>query len=223
LLWVVAAGLLGFLISSIFVGRLRLRRSLLLVPYVILVGAFLAGYFYWAEIDVAAHLVRRWPWGIAGAVLVGALMAKNVRSQPASPRSKGARLGFELAWWGLIYGIVDGLFLSVMPVLAMWQAFAVLAWSGTWYGKLLVGAAALVASTFVTAAYHLGYPEFRDKSVLLPVAGNGIMSLAYLLTTSPLAPVGAHAVMHVSAVLHGAESTVQLPPHLTSEDVHRAA
>jgi hypothetical protein len=29
--------------------------------------------------------------------------------------------------------------------------------------------------------------------------------------------------MHVSAVLHGAESTVQLPPHLTSEDVHRAA
>jgi hypothetical protein len=49
------------------------------------------------------------------------------------------------------------------------------------------------------------------------------MSLAYLLTTSPLAPVGAHAVMHVSAVLHGAESTVQLPPHLTSEDVHRAA
>jgi membrane protease YdiL (CAAX protease family) len=110
-----------------------------------------------------------------------------------------------------------------MPVLATWQAFADLAWSSAWYGKLLVGAAALVASTFVTAAYHLGYPEFRNKSVLLPLAGNGIMSLAYLLTTSPLAPVGAHAVMHVSAVLHGAESTVQLPPHLTSEDVHRAA
>jgi hypothetical protein len=186
------------------------------VPYVIFVGAFLVSYLYWGEIDVAAHLVQRWPWGVLGAVLVGALMAKNVRSQPTSPRSEGSRLGFELAWWGVVYGVVDGLFLSVMPVLATWQAFAGLAWSGTWYGRLLVGAAALVASSFVTAAYHLGYPEFRNKSVMLPVLGNGIMSLAYLLTTSPLAPMGAHAVMHVAAVLHGAESTVQLPPHVAT-------
>jgi hypothetical protein len=141
-------------------------------------------------------------------------MVRNVRSQPASPRSKGGRLGFEIVWWGLVYGLLDGAFLSVMPVWATWQAFAGLAWSGTWYGQILAGAAALAASTYVTAAYHLGYPEFRDKRVLLPVAGNGIMSLAYLLTASPLAPLGAHALMHVAAVLHGAESTVQLPPHL---------
>lgn len=31
-----------------------------------------------------------------------------------------------------------------------------------------------------------------------------ITSLAYLLTTSPLVPVGAHAVMHVAVVLRGA-------------------
>jgi hypothetical protein len=100
-----------------------------------------------------------------------------------------------------------------MPVLATWRAFAGLDWRGTWYGQMVVGVVALLSSLYVTAAYHLGYPEFRNRRVLLPVTGNGIMSLAYLLTMSPLAPVGAHAAMHVAAVLHGAESTVQLPPH----------
>jgi hypothetical protein len=136
-----------------------------------------------------------------------------VRSQPATSRSKGARLGFEIAWWGLVYGVLDGVFLSVMPVWTTWRAFAGLAWSSTWYGQVLAGAAALLASAYVTVAYHLGYPEFRGARVWLAVTGNGIMSLAYLLTTSPLTPVGAHAVMHIAAVLHGAEGTVQLPPH----------
>jgi hypothetical protein len=68
LLWVLAAGLLGFLITAFFAGRLGWSRSLLLVPYVILAGGFLFGYFYWSQIDLATHLAvghrrRRARWG----------------------------------------------------------------------------------------------------------------------------------------------------------------
>lgn len=36
---------------------------------------------------------------------------------------------------------------------------------------------------------------------------------AYLLARSPIAAVGGHVVMHVAAVLHGIDTTIQLPPH----------
>jgi hypothetical protein len=210
---VLAGGGLGFVVVAVFARWLRMRRSEFLVPYVAIVGLFLYGYVRWSRIDLIEELAQRWIWGLAGAVLVGALMVRNVMSQPASPRSEGAALGFEIAWWGVVYGVLDGLFLSVMPVVATWQAFAGCAWSDAWYGRVLAGIVALVASSYVTAAYHLGYREYQGTRVLLPVAGNGIMSLAYLLTASPLAAIGSHAAMHVAAVWHGAESTVQLPPH----------
>jgi hypothetical protein len=213
LLWVLAAGGLGFVVAVVFAGWLRMRRSMFLVPYIAIIGVFLYGYVQWSNISLVEQLTRRWMWGLAGAVLVGVLMVRNVLSQSASPRSEGAILGIEVAWWGIVYGVLDGLFLSVLPVLATWQAFVNLPWSNTWYGQVLASVMALIASSYVTAAYHLGYPEFQNASVLLPIAGNSIISLAYLLTASPLAAIGSHAAMHVAAVLHGAEGTVQLPPH----------
>jgi hypothetical protein len=216
-LWVIAAGGVGFAVATVFAQWLRMRRTGFLVPYVIIIGVFLYGYAQWSSIDLVEQLVRKWIWGLVGAVLVGTLMVRNVLSQTASPKPGGASLGFEIAWWGVVYGIVDAAFLSVMPVLATWQAFADLAWSDTWYGQVLIGMVALLASSYVAAAYHLGYPEFQSTRVFLPVIGNSMMSLAYLLTTSPLAAIGSHAAMHIAAVLHGAESTVQLPPHYGTE------
>ena len=70
-----------------------------------------------------------------------------------------------------------------------------------------------MASLLVTVAYHLGYPEFRGSEVVGPVIGNGVCSLAYLLATNPIAAVLSHIAMHVAAVLHGPETTIQLPPH----------
>lgn len=213
LLWVLAAGFVGFGITATFAGRLKMGRTTMLVPYVLLAGAFLYSYATWSGIDVARLLAGRWLWGVVGGAVVGALMVQNVRTQPAAPRPKGARLAFQIAWWGVIYGALDGLFLSVLPVLAVRRAFATLAWSGAWYGEILTGIVALLASAYVTLAYHAGYPEFRNNTLLLPVAGNNIISLAYLLLDNPLMAIVAHAVMHVAAVLHGSEGTVQLPPH----------
>jgi hypothetical protein len=70
-----------------------------------------------------------------------------------------------------------------------------------------------MASLFVTALYHLGYPEYRNKKVLWTMFGNGILSLAYILTMSPLAAILPHIAMHMAAMTHGPKTTGQVPPH----------
>jgi hypothetical protein len=59
----------------------------------------------------------------------------------------------------------------------------------------------------------LGYTEFQGPQVVSPLIGNGVMSLAYLLTMNPLGAVLSHIAMHIAAVLHGISTTIQLPPH----------
>jgi hypothetical protein len=213
LLWVLAAAILGFVIAALFAGQLHLARSLYLVVYVVSVSAFLYGYIRWSGIEVG-HLLRyHWQWGLVAAVPVGAFLVVNVWSQPASPPPQGLELMFDLLWLGVVYGTVDALLLNVFPVLATWQALSMLGWTKHWYGKVLVGIVALAASMLVTAAYHLGYPEFQGPHWNAPLIGNGIMSLSYLLTMNPLSAVLSHIAMHIAAVLHGISTTLQLPPH----------
>lgn len=126
---------------------------------------------------------------------------------------QGADLMFNLLWLGLVYGLVDGLLLSVLPIAATWQACTQLGWTERWPGRITAGVLALLASLLVTAAYHLGYPEFQGIAVFSPMFGVGVMSLAYLLSRSPLAPVLSHIAMHVAAVLYGLSTAIQLPPH----------
>ncbi len=112
-----------------------------------------------------------------------------------------------------MYGLVDALLLSVLPVLATWHGLSLLGWTEHWQGRIAAGALALAASMFVTAAYHAGYPEFRSPQIISPIIGVGAMSLAYLVSGNPLAAVLSHIAMHVAAVLQGADSVIQLPPH----------
>jgi hypothetical protein len=213
LLWVVAAGVMGFAVAAVFAGILRLQRRWFLIPYTALTGAFIDGYLTWSRVDVGGLIGSNWLWGLVGAVVLGLFVVSNVRSQPASSRSTGWQLGLDLFWEGLVYGTLDGLVLSVIPVLATWQAGSLQGWTGSWPGRLAVGVMALAASVLVTLAYHLGYPEFRSPQVRAPMLGVGMMSLGYLLTTNPIAAVLSHVAMHIAAVLHGPETTVQLPPH----------
>ncbi len=122
-------------------------------------------------------------------------------------------LWLDFTFYALRFMWLDALFLSVMPVFAIWQAFSGLGWTRSWLKRLVVGGVAVAASLLVTVAYHWGYPEFRGPQVIAPAFGNGAMSLAYLLTTNPLAAVVRHIAMHMSVVLHGLNTAVQLPPH----------
>ena len=213
LLWLLAATVGGWAMTAIFAGMFYLSRSLFLVPYVVLTAIFLVGYLRWGDFNLRHHLVDNWGWGAVGALLVGGFVVFTVLQQPRTPMPQGGDLVFNLLWLGVFYGLVDGLLLSVMPVVATWQACRLLGWTKGWPGQIAAGVLALLATLLVTATYHLGYPEFQGVAVLLPVFGVGLMSVAYLLSRNPLAPVLSHIAMHVTAVLFGLYTAVQLPPH----------
>ena len=203
----------GFAISAIFAGVLRLPRSIYLIPYVALSSLFLYAYVRWSRLSIGDLVGHHWVWGLVGAILLAAFTVRNILSQPASTRSEGFTLAFDLLWSGVVYGLVDALLLSVLPVLATWQAFTLLNWTANWPGKILVGVIAVFASLLVTAAYHLGYPEYRGGGLFGPAIGNTAMTLGYLITNNPLAAILSHIAMHIAGVLRGAASVVQLPPH----------
>ncbi len=219
--WVTAAAVLGFAISAVFAGKLRLARHRFLIAYVALVAIFLGLFARSTGLDVGEMLARQWWWGIVAGVLVSIFVVRNVRSQPAGRSAAGAQLAADLTWAGLIYGLTDALFLNVMPVAAIWAGTAQYGWAQTGWGRLGVGVLALIASLLVALAYHLGYPEFRDKNIKLPLIGNTIITLAFLLSGSPLGSIISHTVMHIAAVLHGPETTSQLPPHYQTDLTYR--
>jgi hypothetical protein len=161
--WVMAACMLGFAITAIFAWRLKLRRNRFLIPYVGFVGLFLYAFVVLDKIDVAGILRKNWAWGIVMAVLTSIVLIRNVQSQPQSRQADGSGLAFGLMWPGLIYGLTDGLFLSVMPVVAISSGLSQFGWSTTLAGKIGVGVFGLLASLLVAVAYHLGYPEFHGE------------------------------------------------------------
>jgi hypothetical protein len=213
IVWILSASLLGFAVASVFAGLLKLPRNQYLLVYIPLVAALFTLFIIINKISLKVILSYNWYWGVTGALLAGAFVIKNVYSQPASKKSTGLALLTDITWPGIVYGLIDALLFSVIPVLAVRIALSDLAWTQNLLGKICVGFIGLMASFFVTTACHLGYPEFRGKKVLWPNIGNGVLSLAYILTLNPLAAILPHMAMHVAAMIHGKETTGQVPPH----------
>ena len=214
LLWVPAAALIGFVIAGFFAGVLHLPRNIDLMWSVAIVGLFFYGFLRWSGLSVVTLLRHNWIWGVIGGVFLGIWTVNNILSQPASSRSEGLSLVFELLWVGVVYGLIDALLLSVLPVLATWGAFSALGWTAHWWGKVFAGFMAILLSLFVTVSYHLGYPECRVAGGLFgPTLGNGAMTLGYVLTNNPISAIFSHIAMHIAGVLQGPASVLQLPPH----------
>jgi hypothetical protein len=211
LVWVVAGWVLGFVISAVFSGVLELARPWFLLVYLLLAGPFLYAYARWSDLDLLGAVRHRWMWGIVGAAAIGAMMIWNVLGWDSSPRPEGLKFVLDLLWLGVVYGVLDALFLSVLPVVAVWRAFVDHA--QTWTGRVAVGALALLASTVMTATYHLGYMEFRGDELREPLVGNAIFTLGYLLTMNPSTAVVGHVILHVASVWYGIDTTISLPPH----------
>lgn len=211
--WVIGASGVGFTISAVFAGWLRLSRHGFLIPYVFLVTIFLYTFIVRTGIDLAAFLTENLAWGILVGGLVSIFLVKTVRAQTQSRQSTGAALVFDITWTGVVYGLIDALFLNVMPVVAVGLGASHFGWAGTASGRVFIGVIGLFASLLVTLIYHLGYPEFRNKRVGMVLAGNSIITLAFLLSGNPLGSIISHTAMHIAAVWQGAETTIQLPPH----------
>jgi hypothetical protein len=208
--WLAAIAAAGFLVTWVLTSRLGMRRTPYIAALALLTGGLTFGYLAWSDTSPAGFATNRWGWGLVGAAVAGAILARLSRHQPGGPRLHGWRLAVTLAWEGVVYGSAEGLLLSVLPVLVTWQAFAAHGWtSGT--GRVLVaGTAAMVASLAVIVIHHLGYRGFQNRAALPPVmVGCGLLSLAYLLTASSLAAVGGHILLHTALTLRGTE----MPPY----------
>lgn len=210
-MWLMLASLIGFLITAVFSMGLRWERSLFLVPYITIIGIFFVIYFSKQPISLK-QLLGHWRKGFVGVVVATLFLMWKVQGYPPSAVPEGIQLVWVIIWIGITYGMVDGLLLNVMPVLIVHRAWP--AEADTSKAKLLTrGFLALLASIFVTVAYHLGYTEFHGFSMFWIIIGNSIITLTYLLTGSPLSAIVTHAIMHIAAVLHGMETVLMLPPH----------
>lgn len=209
--WLAAAGVIAFAVPAVFSMGLRWERSLFLIPYVGGVGLFLLVYFSRHPLSIR-QWVGYWPYALIGTAVASFLLLGNIAGQPLSAVPEGWQLVLVLGWVGLAYGAVDGLLLNVFPVLAVQRA-SFFASRPPVQSRLLRGLLALAASLAMTVIYHLGYTEFQGAAIVSAVIGNAIITLTYLLTGSPLAAVAAHVIMHMAAVLHGMDTTLQVPPH----------
>jgi len=207
-----AAGITGLLSSGVFSSLLQLDRPWFVLAHTVVVLGFTILYCRRARIVVRDQIRRRWLSGIVGGLGVGVFLVGGVLQQHASAAPAGGELAAALLWLGLVYGLTDALLLSVLPVLDIYGSHGSELRRGFTY-RLRWGAAAVVGSLGVTALYHLGFAEFRGVALVQPLIGNAIVTASYLLTGSPLAPTIAHVMMHGAAVLHGPDTTIQLPPH----------
>jgi hypothetical protein len=212
LAWVLAAGFVGLAVTALFSGHMEIPRRKFLIPYVVIVGLFISVFFYLNQVNPVDLLFENWLYGFAAGVIVGGILAKTVLSRPSTAPVSDRILALDIVWLGIAYGVVDGLFLNVLPAYVLWTA---LTQSGLPW-QIIAGTASLGASLLVTALYHLGYVEFRNRKMGKVLVGNTIITLAYLLSTSPLGAILSHTIMHTAAVIKGPESTVQLPPHYST-------
>ena len=213
LLWVPTAALSGYLVSRLGAGRFRLKRNLFLVVYVPVSAVLITLFYSRSSVGIIEHLLSRPAWGIAGALTAGAIAVRHVVAQRPFPRRKGARLALDLFWPGAVYGFVDAMLLSVIPVAVVSRSMESVDWTGSIAGAWVPTVTAFAASMVVTLFYHWGYPEYRGNRVIMTLVGNGVFTAALLLTGSAMAAVLPHMAMHVAAVWHGRETTYQLPPH----------
>jgi hypothetical protein len=214
LIWLGAGLLVGFAVPFVFTNMLTLPRDLYYAIYAVVAIGFFVLWARSTQQSLAAMVRRRWVLavvlGLAVAVILGLIV---LRTEPASSGSHGARLVWDVLWRGVVYGAVDGLFLSSFPILAVFAAFTGTRLRARTLGKIGIGVAALIASMLMTTAYHLGYSDFRSPKIARPVAGDVVWSVPTLVTLNPIGAPIAHAGMHVAAVLHSPQTDTFLPPH----------
>jgi hypothetical protein len=212
--WLAGGLVFAFAVPFVLADRLEIHRDLFYGLYALGVLGLFAAWSRATGYDLVAAVKRRWIAALVlGLVVGGALAVMVVRTDDSTTRPDGLELVGALAWRGVVYGVADGLLLSVFPILVVFAAFAGTRLDRSRGGKLAIGAVALVASVAMTAVYHAGYSDFRSDKIAKPVAGDVAWSIPTLVTLNPIGAPIAHASMHSAAVLHSYETNTFLPPH----------
>jgi hypothetical protein len=202
----------AYLVSYAGSTVLGLTRPGFVLLHVIASGAFVLIYFKWSGaswVETPRILMRGVAAGLTAAALLTSLL---VIGSDAVDATSLEDLALGLLGLGVAYGGVDALLLTVAPMDAVRSTARASEAAGP-RRRLATAALALSASAAVTALYHLGFKEFRGPTLALPLVGNTVVSLAYVLSASRAAPLIAHVGLHVAGVLLATGAGGPLPPH----------
>jgi hypothetical protein len=201
---IVAAG--GFLVSWLSTDIGGLRRT----PYIgVLAGVtavITGGYLMWSD-AAGAFWTNAWGWGVLGAIATGGFLAAQISRVVPTISHRGRPSAGTGLWEGLVYGVTEGLLLSVLPALVIWQWWTTQGRADGW-GGLIGGLLALAASGLVIIVHHLGYRSYRNRKLIQPLVGCLVLSLGFLLTGSPITAMGGHVLLHLAMLRRGME----MPP-----------
>jgi hypothetical protein len=212
--WLAGGYVLAFAVPFLFADVLGINRDLFYGIYFLAVVGLFALWTRSTGYDLIAAARQRWLAALLlGVAAAGLLTFMVLRTDDATSRPGGIDLVGAVAWRGILYGVTDGLLLSVFPILVVFAAFAGTRLSRRFAGKVVIGIVALAASLAMTAVYHSGYSDFRSGKMAKPLTGDLVWSLPTLLTLNPIGAPIAHAGLHTSAVLHSYETDTFLPPH----------
>jgi hypothetical protein len=207
LAWLGLIAVAGFLVSWVLTDVFHVGRALYVGVLAVVATGLTTGYLTWSD-QGASFWTHHWAWGLLGALVTGAILARGVSRIPMAAHGPHHVVAGEGAWEGFVYGAAEGLLLSVLPVLVVWQLFASSNSTAGWRA-VAAGSLALAASALVIVVHHLGYREFRNRRIVQPLIACLVLSLGYLLTGSPIAAIGGHIVLHLAMLRRGLE----LPPH----------
>ena len=212
--WLGGGMALAFVVPYVFADVLEIERDLFYGLYAAAVVALFALWSRATGYDLVAAARRRWLAALLlGLAVAGVLVGLVLATEDATARPGGLELVGAVAWRGIVYGVADGLLLSVFPILVVFAALAGTRLDRSLGGKIAIGAIALVASLAMTGVYHAGYSDFRSEKMRKPLTGDVIWSVPTLVTLNPIGSPIAHAGLHTSAVLHSYETDTFLPPH----------
>ena len=212
--WLAGGFVLAFAVPYVLADVFAINRDLFYGLYAVAVIGLFALWSRSTGYDLVAAVRRRWLAALSLGLAAGAVLAATVvGTEDATARPHGLELAGAVAWRGILYGITDGLLLSVFPILVVFAAFAGSRLNSRLAGKVMIGVVALSASLAMTAIYHSGYSDFRSDKMTKPLRGDVIWSAPTLLTLNPIGAPIAHAALHTTAVLHSYETDTFLPPH----------
>ena len=168
--WLAGGFVLAFAVPYVFADVVEINRDLFYGIYALsVVGLF----WLWSRstgYNLLEAAKRHWLAALLlGLAAAGALAAVVVRTEDATARPAGLDLVGALAWRGVVYGVTDGLLLSVFPILVVFAAFAGTRLDRRFAGKVVIGIVALAASLAMTAVYHSGYSDFRSDKMSKPL------------------------------------------------------
>jgi hypothetical protein len=201
----------AFLLPYLGVSVLDLQHDVFYLVYFLVAVALVATYARVEEVEVGEIFRQRRRWSVAiGAVVAGFLVFNVLNTADATARPQGAYFVFELLWRGVGYGVVDTVLLTILPCFVAYKLLH--GHVGGVKGRLRFTALALPLVLVVTAAYHWGYPQYRQDGLGRPETGNVLISIPTFATVNPAGSLVAHVSQHVTAVTHAYESRIFNPP-----------